>query len=150
MEDFKSIPELPIDGGWGYDLESAVFINKNDPVVDPNSPFDGVGVEYLFVEKRIYEELIIFRDQNHKFSGIEWKRNFQQLEEHNGRKYDVLSFQVTAFSDSDWERLKSDWIINNAYVNDPEGLAKHESERDNSMITYEAVYWFDITTFFGT
>ena len=69
--DFKSLQDgLPIRGGWGYSQEDACIIEKNDPLVDPSLPFDGVGVEYVFVEKRIYEEMIIFRPDGEKFSGI--------------------------------------------------------------------------------
>ena len=57
--DFKSLGgELPIHGGWGYSLEDAAVIDKNDPTVPSGMPFDGVEIEYVFVEKRIYEELL--------------------------------------------------------------------------------------------
>lgn len=58
-KDFPHVGDLPITVGWGYDLDSAIFINKNDPTVDPNVPFDGVAIEYTLAEFRIYEELII-------------------------------------------------------------------------------------------
>jgi hypothetical protein len=52
-DDFKSLGgELPIHGGWGYTKTDACIIDKNDPSVDPDFPFDGVGLEYIFVEKR--------------------------------------------------------------------------------------------------
>jgi hypothetical protein len=38
-----------------------VHLDKNDPLVDQALPFDGVGMEYVFVEKRISEEIIISR-----------------------------------------------------------------------------------------
>ena len=57
LEDFKI--DLPISGYWGYNLESACVIDKNDPAVSKGMPFDGIGIEYIFVEKRIYEEMII-------------------------------------------------------------------------------------------
>ena len=59
--DFRSMGEIPIRGGWGYTIDDPVIIDKNDPIVLRGMPFDGVGLEYVFVEKRIYEELIIFR-----------------------------------------------------------------------------------------
>jgi hypothetical protein len=70
--DFKSLGEIPIRGGWGYTFDDAVIIDKNDPVVPKGIPFDGVELEYIFVEKRIYEELIIFRPKNEGYSGIGW------------------------------------------------------------------------------
>ena len=58
FEDYKI--DLPISGGWGYNFETACVIDKNDPTVIKGLPFDGTSVEYVFVEKRIYEEMIIF------------------------------------------------------------------------------------------
>src|SRR4051794_33003520 len=88
VADFKSLGEIPIGGGWGYTLEDAVIIDKNDPGVPKGIPFDGVGLEYVFVEKRIYEELIIFRPENDRYSGIRRSLLGQKLISHNGRQYD--------------------------------------------------------------
>jgi len=98
-EDFKSLGTMPIRGGWGYTMTDAVVIDKNDPIVQKGMPFDGVGLEYLFVEKRIYEELIIFRPENDRFSGIEWKCLKQRLTHSKDRSFDVLTFEVTALPD---------------------------------------------------
>ena len=59
-------PDLPIRGGWGYDQEDACIIDKNDPIIDPDSPmpFYGVGYEKIFVERRIYMELITYRKED--------------------------------------------------------------------------------------
>jgi hypothetical protein len=46
---------------------------KNDSLVDQSLPFDGVGLEYIFIEKRIYEEVIVFCSDGEKFFGIQWK-----------------------------------------------------------------------------
>ena len=52
FENYKSLNgELPITGGWGYAKDDAVIIDKNDPVVPEGLPFDGVDIEYIFVEK---------------------------------------------------------------------------------------------------
>ena len=67
--------------------EDACIIDKNDPLVDPSVPFDGVGLEYVFVEKRIYEEMIIFRPNEEKFSGIEWNLQQQRVFHEGGRAF---------------------------------------------------------------
>ena len=46
--DFPRLGKLPISGGWGYGQPTACIIDKDDPCVDPNVPFDGVSIEYLF------------------------------------------------------------------------------------------------------
>jgi hypothetical protein len=51
-----SMGSIPILGGWGYTQDDCVIINKNDSSVNQSMPFFGVALEYLFVEKRIYED----------------------------------------------------------------------------------------------
>ena len=146
FDDFKkSIDgELPIAGGWGYTKEDAVIIDKNDPTVPTGLPFDGVAIEYIVVEKRIYEELIIFSLLGEPHAGIGWKQLSQKLETHNERDYDILTYEVTAFSKSDWLCLKED-----LKGSDGSGLVEHGKKRDEKIISYTTEYWFDITSFFG-
>ena len=138
---------LPIKGGWGYSIDDCVIIDKEDSSVDPSKPFKGVPIEYQFVEKRIYAELIIFKDRNSLSSGIRWELLLQTLEAINGRTYDVLNFEVTAFSDEDWEYLRNDWKENEGFEKDPEDLKKHNEENDKRKFFYNTQFWFDITSF---
>jgi hypothetical protein len=144
FEDYKLNGELPITGGWGYTKDDAVIINKNDTTVQKGLPFDGVGIEYIFIEKRIYEELIIFSLLGEPYAGIGWKQLEQKLEHHNGKDYDILTYEVTAFSKSDFHELKED-LENKDYS----GLAAYEEKRNKKKISYKTEYWFDITSFFG-
>jgi hypothetical protein len=147
--DFKSLrDELPISGGWGYNKEDAVVIDKNDPVVTKEIPFDGVGIEYVFVEKRIYEELIIFRPEGGTFSGIEWNLIEQRLLSDGDRKFDILSFDVTAIPDADWELLKSEWEQNDGFQSSQSGKDAHIVKRNSKTVHYTTEYWFDITSFY--
>ena len=149
FEDYKLLNgELPISGGWGYDKNDAVIIDKNDPVVPKGVPFNGVGIEYIFVEKRIYEELIIFRVLGEPYAEIRWDQIEQHLESHDGRHYDVLSYEVTAFSEPDWNELKDEWESNNYFKDSLEGFQAHQEKRESQMISYKTEYWFDITSFF--
>ena len=149
FEDYKSLDgELPITGGWGYTKDDAVIIDKNGPVVPKGVPFYGVGIEYIFVEKRIYEELIIFRLLGEPYAGIRWELIEQRLESHDGRDYDVLNYEVTAFSEPDWNELKDEWESNNYFNDSLEGFQAHQEKRESKMISYKTEYWFDITSFF--
>ena len=97
-EHFESLGgELPIRGGWGYTKEDACIIDKNDPIVDPSVPFPGISIEYIFVEKRIYEEMIILRPKGDKFSSIKWKLIKQMLIEESDRAFDKLIFDLRLF-----------------------------------------------------
>jgi len=140
--------DLPINGGWGYSSEDCVIIDREDPTVDQSLPFDGTKVEYKFVEKRIYAELIVFRPGDF-FSGIRWDLTKQFLKEIDGRKFDVMNFRVSALLDRDWEFLKADWERNNAYEEDEQGKERHLNEKQLRMCFYDTQYWFDITSYYS-
>jgi len=147
---FKSLRGgIPIRGGWGYTQEDACIIDKDDPLVDPSLPFDGVGIEYVFVEKRIYEELIIFRPPGEKFSGIEWNLQKQHLVSAGERRFDKLVFDITAFKDADWEDLKMEFEGPNGHRNPDFNLPAHEMKRQEKKLRLTREFWFDITSFFG-
>jgi hypothetical protein len=150
-EDFKSLRGgLPIRGGWGYTKEDACIIEKDDPLVDPGLPFNGVKIEYTFVEKRIYEELIIFRLEGEKFSGISWELQSQRQINEDGRSFDKLVFDITAFRDDDWEELKAEFEGGNGFNNPDFDEQAHERKRQEKMIRLTRDFWFDITSFFGS
>lgn len=131
FEDFKSLgKELPIKGGWGYTREDAIIIDKNDPIVNCGLPFDGVAIEYIIVEKRIFEELIIFRPKDQQFAGINHQLITQKLVIEENKAFDHLKIAVTAFKQDEFEKAMGEMT-------------------DEQMYHYEADYWFDITSFFG-
>jgi hypothetical protein len=148
--DFKSLRGgFPIRGGWGYSQADACIIDKNDPQVDPSVPFDGVSLEYVFVEKRIYEEMIIFRPDGEKFSGIKWTLQQQSKVEEGGRVFDKLVFKITAFRDKDWEELKTEFDGPQGYGHPQFDIQVHERKRQKRMLTFAREFWFDITSFYG-
>ena len=133
----------PISGGWGYTKEDACVIEKDDPLINPQMPFDGVSVEYVFVEKRIYEEMIIFRPKGYAYSGIEWRLLSQSLIHDRGRVYDHLEFEITAFEDADWASLRAE------YSRLGSATEEHLQRRQSLMKTFRRDFWFDITSFYG-
>lgn len=147
--DFKWLRgKLPIRGGWGYTKADACIIDKNDPVVVQGLPFDGVAIEHLFVEKRIYEEMIIFRLADQKFSGIQWKLLKQELIVEEGRAYDKLLFSVTAFHDKDWEELKAEWEGPTGCRSPTFDQAAHMQKRQRCMVSLTREFWFEISSFY--
>ena len=138
---------LPISGGWGYSVDDCVVIDKDDASVDPSVPFKGVPIEYQFIEKRIYAELIVFKSEAERSSGIQWELLSQMCEAIDGKTYDILDFKVTAYKDDDWNYLKKDWVDNDGFKDNPSGLKNHTEERDKRMYFYNAQFWFDITSF---
>jgi hypothetical protein len=145
---FKSIGrELPIAGGWGRSKDDAIIIDKNDSAIIDGLPFDGVGMEYLIVEKLIYIELIIARPPEDRFSGIKWKLEKQELFTDDNRTYDHLNFTITAHSDRDFAVLKA------AYTKHSESAdfdyESHVKKHNDLLQHYNRDFWFDITSFYG-
>ena len=146
LEDFKI--DLPISGYWGYNLESACVIDKNDPAVSKGMPFDGIGIEYIFVEKRIYEEMIIFRDDHEKYAGIRWDRQAQKLLVEGDKTYDKLTFNIIGFSDQVWNELTSRFeaIQKTGKV---KLMAELDAYRESKAYPLTREFYFDIRSFYG-
>lgn len=146
FEDFKI--DLPISGGWGYDFESACIIDKNDSTVSQVIPFNGVSIEYVFVEKRIYEEMIIFREAHEKYSGIRWELEKQELLFQNDKPYDKLIFNVVGFTDEVWDELTSRFeeLKNNGKL---DLLPELDAYRESKAFRFTREYYFDISSFYG-
>lgn len=148
--DFKSLNGgLPIHGGWGYTQVDACIIEKNDPLVDPSLPFDGIGVEYAFVEKRIYEEMIIFRPEGEKFEHIEWTLQDQFSLQETGKYFDQLIFEITAFRQTDWDELKAEFDGPQGYEHPDFDVEAHLLKRQEKVVRLTREFWFDITSFYG-
>ena len=139
---------MPIKGGWGYGFDSACIIDKNDSTVIKEIPFDGVGVEYVFVEKRIYEEMIIFRESHEKYSGIRWNLDKQELLFNNNKPYDKLVFNIVGFTHDVWNELTSRF-------SEIEKTGKHElmaeldAYRETKALKLIREFYFDISSFYG-
>lgn len=120
-------------------------IDKNDPAVTDTEKFDGIGIEYTFADLRLYEELIIQRSLEDRYSGIEKKLLTQKLVSANEQKFDVLTFDVTAFRSTDWEYLKNDWETGTQ--NGTFDKEAHEIERQKRIIHFTREYWYEVSSF---
>lgn len=148
--DFPSVGKLPISGGWGYDQATACVIDNNDPCVDPSLPFNGVAIEYTFAEKRLYEELIVFRPNGQRYSLIDKHLIQQSLRQVDDRIYDVLIFEVTALWDEDFNFLKQAYEGPNGVSNPDFDHKAHEALHRSMIRSGIREYWFDITSFYGS
>jgi hypothetical protein len=146
FEDFKI--DLPIKGYWGYDIESACIIDKNDSTVSQEMPFNGVAIEYVFVEKRIYEEMVIFRGDDEKYSGIRWDLDKQELLFVNDKPYDKLVFNVVGFTDAVWDELTSRFEAIQKSGN-LELISELDAYRESKALRLVREFYFDITSFYG-
>ena len=131
--------ELPIRGGWGYTAEDPIIIDRNDPVVDPALPFDGVGLEHFIAEKRARAELYAFPPPGVAETMIRIFFKSQEIRQSGGLMLDHLQYSVWFLLAEDYEEIRK-------------GLGD-ENESFSKLLrskhSYEAEYWFDITSFYG-
>ncbi|MBE6370521.1 MAG: hypothetical protein E7055_00410 [Lentisphaerae bacterium] len=135
-------------GGWGYDAGNAVEVLEFDPEINPKEKFDGVSLEYAFIDKRIREELIFSRRAGERFAGLGHKVIEQKLCRLNGVPYDFIKVQVIAYPEKEWNELKADWEAHDSYKNDPKGREANLKRKEAVKITYQTVFWFNIKNFF--
>ena len=136
-EDFpRDCMNLPISGGWGYTQANAIVF-----VLDqfrPGMPVNFVSLERHIALKVVYEELIIFRSKDDRFSGISMELKFQALTEDAGRKYDCLKFNVTCWNDLHWDQLKAEWEENDFSTRPGFDLEEHTAKRSASQVQIRA------------
>ena len=109
--------------------------------------FNGVDIEYIFVEKRIYEEMIIFRGDDEKYAGIRWDLEKQELFFNQEKPYDKLIFNIVGFTDQVWDELTTRFeeIQKNGKV---ELMADLDAYRQSKALRLIREFYFDITSFY--
>lgn len=147
-EDFPNdSSSLPIIGGWGYKEDDAIKF-----IVDPKNQRASknfVMLEYDIAQKIIYEELIICRPEDYRFSGINLKLQKQETIHKNNLIFDKLLFDISCWSDWHWFKLKEEWEENEFGQKQGFDLQMHQEKRDAAMIIYQREFWFDITDVFN-
>ena len=111
-------------------------------------PTDFASLECHIVRKIIYEELIIHRPEDYRFSGIDLQLIVQRLIKDSERRYDLLKFNISCWSDWHWDQLKQEWEENDFGKRPGFDREAHAAKRDASRVRYEREFWFDITEVF--
>ena len=135
-------------GGWGYDAGDAVEVLEFDPEIDPDEKYDGVSLDYAFIDKRIREELIFSRPEGERFEEIGYQSLGQELHDLDGVPHDFIRVEVTAYPEKEWNELKADWEAHDGYKDDPEGREANLKRKEEAKITYQTEFWFNIADFF--
>ena len=135
-------------GGWGYDAGDAVEVLESDPEINPDEKFDGVSLEYAFIDKRIREELIFSRQEGERFVQISHQVLGQELHDLDGVPHDFIELEVTAYPEKEWNEQKADWEAHDGYKDDPEGRKANLERKEAVKITYRTEFWFNIQNFF--
>jgi len=139
--------DLPIEGGWGYQIEDAVVINRHHSSVDQELPFNGVAVERTFIQQRLYIELIQMESRKDELSGIKWTIKSQRLIHKEGKSFDYIECQATALKTEDWYLLKEIWEGPNGFQSPDFDKENHLRLQKSKLLYFDCEYWFDITSF---
>ncbi|MBR2425864.1 MAG: hypothetical protein IKB16_03890 [Lentisphaeria bacterium] len=143
----RTAKQCNFSGGWGYDVEHATIVKEFDPEINPDEKFDGVSLEYAFIDKRIREELIFNRPEGERFEELDYNTIGHSLHRIDGVPYDYILVEVTAYPEKEWLELKADWESHNGYKDDPDGRKRNLERKDACKITYRAEYYFNINNF---
>ena len=143
----RTANQCNFSGGWGYDIEHATIVKEFDPEINPDEKFDGVSLEYAFIDKRIREELIFNRPEDDRLAGLNYNTIQQALSRIDGVPYDYILVEVTAYPEREWNELQADCEAHNYYKDDPEGRKRNLDRREACKITYQAEYYFNISDF---
>ena len=143
----RTANQCNFSGGWGYDAENAVIVKEFDPEINPDEKFDGVSLEYAFIDKRIREELIFSRPEGERFEELDYTNIEQSLRYINGIPHDYILVEVTAYPEKEWLELRDDWESHDCYKDDPEGRKRNLDCKAACKITYQAEYYFNISDF---
>ena len=60
----------------------------------------------------------------------------------------LLTVQIEAISEEDWNLLKADWESHGGYKKDWEGRRKHENWRKSRTIRFTEEFWFNVNALF--
>ena len=143
----RTARQCNFSGGWGYDVEHATIVKEFDPEINPDERFDGVSLEYAFIDKRIREELIFCRSEGERYEELNYNTIQQSLQRIDGVPYDHILIEVSAYPEREWNELKNDYEAHNFYKDDPEGRKCNLARKEACKITYQAEYYFNISDF---
>ncbi len=147
IKNFPSLAgHIPIGGGWGRTQQDACCVECNSEFPIACEYEDSAWhTIFVFVEKSIYMELIVSQPLNNRYSGISWELRDRQTKIDNGRIYEWLVYEVSAFAEKDWELLKSEWEGPEGFQSDDFDIESHSRRRAALLKTNVHEYWIDIT-----
>ncbi len=147
----RTADQCNFSGGWGYDADHATVVKEFDPEINPDEKFDGVSLEYAFIDKRIREELIFSRQEGDRYvlEDPTYTTIEQNLLDIDGVPFDRVVVEVTAYPEKEWNELKADWESHGGYADSPEGREANLARKEGIKLTYRTEYFFNISDFLG-
>ncbi len=125
--------DLDIEGGWGYDNNTATIVNNLEDM--PLEQF-----VHTFATIRAILEMNLSLEEDEKYAGI--NANFEESKkfEINNNTYDVLTFKITAIKEKLYANFIKEYKDN--YGKENFNLAEHFKQREENTIVRYVDYWF--------
>jgi len=129
---YPGTSQLPIQGGWGYQLEDAVEIEQELlPELDLKT------IQTKFIERRVVEELVLRRPEDQRFAGIRRKVQSRERVNRVGLFFDVVKVEIKALPEMQYATLQT--MLHKV------GEEHYRKVLEEKSIRYIATYWFNVT-----
>ncbi|MCK5111397.1 MAG: hypothetical protein KAQ94_07740 [Arcobacteraceae bacterium] len=124
--------KLDISGGWGYDNNSAIIVEKLDMPIEQ--------FIHMFATMRANIEMNLTLEEGERYTGINLTLEDSKKFEINNKIYNIVSFKITAMK----EKVYTDFIqeYKDGYGKKDFDLTDHFDRRKQNSITREVDYWF--------
>ncbi len=125
--------QLNTTGGWGYDCNSAIIVEK------PDVPY--AQFYHMFATMRANIEMNLTLDEDKRYAGINLTlENIEEIKI-DDKTYDVASFKITAIN----EKIYANFIkeYKDGYGKKEFDLLEHFKQRKENTITRKTTFWFD-------
>lgn len=124
--------KLDISGGWGYDNNSAVVVEKLDI---PVNQFIN-----MFATMRANIEMNLTLEKDERYSGINLTLENSKNIEINHIKYNIVNFKITAINEKEYIDFMKEY--KNGYGKVGFNLEQHFQKRKEKTIERYEEYWF--------
>ncbi len=126
--------ELDIDGGWGYDRDSALVINKlSMPLMQ---------LQHTLASMRAHLEMNMTLAKDKRYGAINLNEIKKEEKEFKLRKYDIITFEVTAMPEDAYAKFIAEY--KEGQESDIFNIKEHFERRKKKTLVRELVFWFDI------
>lgn len=124
--------DLDIRGGWGYNNHLALEVKSLDI---PSEQFF-----QMFASMRANVEMNLTLEEESRYAGINVTKLEQKEFEIENKKYDVLTFKITAIKEKEYNHFIQEYKDN--FGKKEFDLEQHFKLREESTLKIESDFWF--------
>ncbi len=127
--------ELNIDGGWGYDKDSALIIHA--------SPMPLMQLQHTLASMRAHLEMNMTLPKENRYGAINVNEINRDEKEFNIRKYDIITFEISAMLEGAYAKFIAEYKEGQELVDFD--IKEHFERRKEETLIRQEVFWFDIS-----